>query len=165
MENTGNKKHYHIWVDGSALNCGQYMGAGWVIKDDKTKVAKSGHNAINKPQSGNSIIAEAKAAEMALLEVPSESVVTLHTDCKMVMDILDNKKQIKKKSNNSSKSRKKTIDALTSLFNTIEEQKVDVRPVKTTDKDPNLLLAHKLAQTGAEKAKSNRDPRSFTPPG
>ena len=164
MENNTNRQHYHIWVDGSALNSGQYMGAGWVIVSDKNdQKPVMGHKSIDLPISGNSIIAEAKATELALLSIPNNSLVTLHTDCKMVMDILENKKKMKNKNNNSSKTRKKTLDALSSLFNTIQKQHVFIMPVKTNDTDPNLLMAHNLAQQGATQAKANRAPKLSTP--
>lgn len=150
------QQEFEIWIDGSAMDGGRFMGAGWVVCDRQTNNYTEYSSALGPHHKGSSTIAEIEAAKLALLTIPAGAVVKLHTDCLAVMDILQAQSWPKKLARNASKARKKLGDTLTGLFKSKAEKKLTVIPVKTTDDDPHLKEAHYLAQEGAMKAKSCR---------
>lgn len=162
MQKQDKRKHYDVWADGSAFNNGRYMGAGWVIYLGNQKLA-SKYNAITTPIRGTSLLAEINAAELALLDIPDNAVVTLHTDCEEVIKFLKDPK-IPLKRKGKVKHRESTNEAFTRLFNAAAKLG-HLEVLKTNDKiDVTHAQAHGLAQTGATEAKKRAQLKKKTPP-
>lgn len=150
------QQEFEIWIDGSAMENGRFMGAGWVVCDHQTHHYTEYSSALARQHKGSSTIAEIEAAKLALLTIPAGAVVKLHTDCLAVMDILQAPTWPQKLARNASKARQILGDTLTGLFQSKADKKLTVIPVKTSDDDPHLKEAHYLAQEGAIKTKACR---------
>lgn len=150
------KNKFEVWVDGSSMDGGKNMGAGWIVCDHKTHQCIEHSSAIKTGHKGSSTIAEALAAQLALLTIPEGAAVILHTDCLDVMNILKSQNAPQRAVQNTSKARKELYDSLTLLFNSKYGRKLIVIPIKTNDSDPHLEKAHKLAQEGAMQARAKR---------
>lgn len=155
------KKEFEIWVDGSSMDGGRNMGAGWIICDSESQQYTEYSSIIETGHKGSSTIAEAIAAQLALLTIPEGAAVILHTDCLDVMRILKSQDTPQQAAPNTSKTRKELCNSLIALFNSKAGRKLIVIPVKTNDSDPYLQEAHQLAQEGAMQAKAEHKNTDF----
>lgn len=151
------KTEFEVWVDGSSMDGGRNMGAGWVICNHINHQCQEYSSAIETGHKGSSTIAEAIAAQLALLTIPEGAAVVLHTDCMDVMKILKSQSAPKELTQNTSKARKELYNSLIELFNSMSGRKLTITPVKTNDSDPHLKEAHNLAQEGAMQARSRHN--------
>jgi ribonuclease HI len=140
---------HELFVDGSAFRDGRDMGAGWVIRRNDGTISEHAQ-AVMEPHKGSSVLAEITAAQLALLSIPEGSVVTLHSDCMKVVNILQTGERGRERTRAIS-------DAITGLFAAAARHVLTT--VYSSDAKNSLMRsAHHLAREGAMEAQQRHMP-------
>lgn len=106
-------KTFNVWADGSFEEKAPYLGAGYMIYDDHGHMLLQRGRSFERAPHSDSTVAELLSCVAALSELPEGCTITLHSDCRFVIDAVQNKQYSHPKEN---------IDlALKTLFNEVSK--------------------------------------------
>lgn len=147
------QKHYEIWCDGSYRQAGHTLGGAFVcVAPDGTQSEKSiPYPELKDTHAHGSDIAEMYAFRDALGEVPDQSLVVVHMDCRNVIDWLTTETLSNKDKMREPRVKRAFEDAVAA-----KKRMRGVNIVYTSDKNsPNMGLAHQLSRKASTPGKKD----------